>query len=156
MYQLLQTPPRERDAKMKPKPEHVVNILELLMDDLNLTDDKKSVLRNLPPERKWIMCVQHLSERYIIHEEEMHEISKLLHNPHDKALLGDFVVFLRSRPLRWISNFIQSKGLSVLLWNLKGLFDSSNLETEELYIRCLRSLMNNKVQKILIFLYFLT
>ena len=103
---------------MLPKPEHVVNILELLMDDLNLTDDKKKVLRNLPSERKWIMCVQHLSERYIIHEEDMHEVSKLLNNPHDEALLGDFVVFLRSRPLRWISNFIQSKGLSVLLWNL--------------------------------------
>ena len=130
---------------MLPKAEHVVNILELLMDDLNLTDDKKAVLINLAPERKWIMCVQHLSERYIIHEEEMHEITELLQNPQDKTLLGDFVVFLRSRPLRWIANFIQSKGLSVLLWNLKGLSDSDNLETEELYIKCLRSLMNNKV-----------
>ena len=115
------------------------------MDDLNLTDDKKSVLRSLPSERKWIMCVQHLSERYIIHEEELHEIPRLLDNPLDKALLGDFVVFLRSRPLRWISNFIESKGLSVLLWNLQGLTNSQNLEIEELYIKCLRSLMNNKV-----------
>jgi hypothetical protein len=106
-----------------PPPEHVCIMLELLMDDLNLTEDKKHVLRRLPDSRKWLMLIQHLSDRYRDPgpTDEVKEIERLQENSEDKALLSDLVVSLRSRPIRWISNFIDSDGLKVLLRNLESL-----------------------------------
>ncbi|KAJ3069197.1 hypothetical protein HDU98_007726, partial [Podochytrium sp. JEL0797] len=124
-------------------------MLELLMEDLNLTEDKKQVLRLLTTERKWIMLQQHLGERYRDNaardlQQEIGDIRKL-NNP-DRELLTDLVVSLRSRPIRWISNFIDNGGLAILLSNLKGLgIENRHDEFEELYIKCLKSLMNNKI-----------
>ncbi|ORY53477.1 FH2-domain-containing protein [Rhizoclosmatium globosum] len=127
----------------------ITTMLELLMEDLNLTEDKKQVLRLLSQERKWIMLQQHLGERYRDNaardlQQEISDIRKL-NNP-DRDLLTDLVVSLRSRPIRWISNFIDNGGLSILLSNLKGLgLENRHDEFEELYIKCLKSLMNNKI-----------
>lgn len=56
------------------------------------------------------------------------------------------MVSLRSRPIRWISGFIDYGGLSILLDYLNEI-EESNIhdEFEELFIKCLKSLMNNKV-----------
>lgn len=113
----------------EPPLEEMDIMLELLMEDLNLTEDKKSVLRNLPSDRKWVMLQQHLGERYRdgaardIHKDS-EEINKLQSNP-DKELLTNLVVSLRSRPIRWISNFIENGGLSILIANLKVLEDAN-------------------------------
>ncbi|KAJ3047806.1 hypothetical protein HK097_011155, partial [Rhizophlyctis rosea] len=108
-----------------PPVEEVETMLELLMEDLNLTEDKKSVLRRLPDSRKWIMLQQHLGERYRDNtshsiQAEIQEIHRLRDSP-DKDLLTNLVVSLRSRPIRWISTFIDNGGLGVLLGNLEGL-----------------------------------
>ncbi|KAJ3413863.1 Dishevelled associated activator of morphogenesis 2 [Chytridiales sp. JEL 0842] len=137
------------DVPMPPV-EALETMLELLMEDLNLTEDKKQVLRALSNDRKWVMLQQHLGERYRDSssrdiQQEIQEVERLRDNP-DKELLTNLVVSLRSRPIRWISHFIEHGGLTILLENLK-LFESENRhdEFEELYIKCLKSLMNNKI-----------
>jgi len=132
-----------------PPVEHVVVMLELLMEDLNLTEDKKSVLRRLPTDRKWIMLQQHLSERYREgvgqDVQDIQELERLRDNP-DEELLKNLVVSLRSRPIRWISGFVERGGLSTLLENLNLLEEENRHdEMEELYIKCLKSLMNNEI-----------
>lgn len=137
------------DVPMPPS-EEMDTMLELLMEDLNLTEDKKDVLRILTNDRKWIMLQQHLGERYRDGaardvSKELEEIAKLKNNP-DKELLTNLVVQLRSRPIRWISNFVDNGGLETLLDNL-GRIEEENRhdDHEELYIKCLKSLMNNKI-----------
>ncbi|KAI9209295.1 formin family protein [Polychytrium aggregatum] len=134
-----------------PPVSEIETMLELLMEDLNLTEDKKKILRALTIERKWIMLQQHLGERYRDGanremEHEIQEIKRLKNNP-DKEMLTNLVVSLRSRPIRWISNFIDHGGLAILLENLSQLESTnpSHDEYEELYIKCLKSLMNNKI-----------
>ncbi|KAJ3212388.1 hypothetical protein HDU82_002067 [Entophlyctis luteolus] len=125
-------------------------MLELLMEDLNLTEDKKQVLRQLSVDRKWVMLQQHLGERYRDNasrdlQQEIADIRKLANTP-DREILTDLVVSLRSRPIRWISNFIDNGGLAILLTNLRLLnLENRHDEHEELYIKCLKSLMNNKI-----------
>ncbi|KAI8924051.1 hypothetical protein BC831DRAFT_467748 [Entophlyctis helioformis] len=132
-----------------PPVDEIKIMLELLMEDLNLTEDKKDVLRKLPDERKWMMLLQHLGERYRAGPQEVlqeiQEIQKLKDGA-DKELLTNLVVSLRSRPIRWISGFIDHGGFAVLLDNLNEL-ESAKIhnEFEELYIKCLKSLMNNKI-----------
>ncbi|KAJ3019022.1 hypothetical protein HKX48_002457, partial [Thoreauomyces humboldtii] len=131
-----------------PPVDEIETMLELLMEDLNLTEDKKQVLRMLPTDRKWIMLQQHLGERYrdgaSRDMQQDLELQRLRDNP-DKQLLTDLVVSLRSRPIRWISNFIENGGLNILLENLGDLGrQNRHDEFEELYIKCLKSLMNNK------------
>ncbi|KAI8815088.1 hypothetical protein BJ742DRAFT_782312 [Cladochytrium replicatum] len=133
-----------------PPPFEIQTMLELLMEDLNLTEEKKLVLRQLNDERKWLMLQQHLGERYrdsstVAVQTEIAEIAKLNEKP-DRELLRNLGVSLRSRPIRWISNFVENGGLNALLQNLKTLEDNNRHdEIEELYIKCLKSLMNNKI-----------
>ncbi|KAJ3174768.1 Dishevelled associated activator of morphogenesis 2 [Geranomyces variabilis] len=132
-----------------PPTDEIDTMLELLMEDLNLTEDKKQVLRTLSTDRKWIMLQQHLGERYrdgaSRDMQQDLELQRLRDNP-DKQLLTDLVVSLRSRPIRWISNFIENGGLNILLENLGDLGrQNRHDEFEELYIKCLKSLMNNKI-----------
>ena len=109
--------------------------------------------------------LQHLGERYRAGPQEVlqevQEIQKLKDGP-DKELLTSLTVSLRSRPIRWISGFIDHGGLAVLLDNLNELEETNSYEQfirnifnleffnrhnefEELYIKCLKSLMNNQV-----------
>lgn len=115
-------------------------MLELLMEDLNLTEDKKKTLRDIPADRKWVMLQQHLGERYKagvitggpgvyspssgISADGSVEIQKLRESP-TRELLQDLVVSLRSRPIRWISDFVDDGGLAALLDNLKEVEDSN-------------------------------
>jgi dishevelled associated activator of morphogenesis len=46
-----------------PPVEEVDTMLELLMEDLNLADDKKKAIRNLAIDKKWAMVQHHLGER---------------------------------------------------------------------------------------------
>ncbi|TPX38459.1 hypothetical protein SeLEV6574_g07774, partial [Synchytrium endobioticum] len=149
-------------APMPPLPEMEL-MLELLMEDLNLSEDKKKSLREIPAERKWVMLQQHLGERYRagvitgaspgslsptksgISIDGSLEVHKLREAP-TKDLLRELAVTLRTRPLRWISDFVGNGGLAALLDNLKELEDENRHdEFEELYIKCLKSLMNNKI-----------
>ncbi|EGF79568.1 hypothetical protein BATDEDRAFT_89642 [Batrachochytrium dendrobatidis JAM81] len=132
-----------------PPVDEIKTMLELLMEDLNLTEDKKEVLRKLPDDRKWMMLLQHLSERYRAGPQEvLHEIQEIqkLKDGADRELLTNLVVSLRSRPIRWISGFIDHGGFAVLLDNLNELETAKiHNDFEELYIKCLKSLMNNKI-----------
>jgi hypothetical protein len=58
--------------------------------------------------------------------------------------LKELVVSLRSKPIKWINQFIEKDGLSLILKNLENGTDPIQ---EEMYISCLKSLMNNKVVK---------
>ncbi|RKO85022.1 armadillo-type protein, partial [Blyttiomyces helicus] len=125
-------------------------LFSIAQEDLNLTEDKKAQLRRIPDEKKWVMLQQHLGDRYRDGpsrdvNQDIQEIQKLRENP-EKELLTNLVVSLRSRPIRWISNFIENGGLSIMLENLEKLEDANRHdEHEELYIKCLKSLMNNKI-----------
>jgi hypothetical protein len=69
-----------------------------------------------------------------------------LRNNREKPLLVKLEVSLRSRPLRWISAFIDYGGLSVLLDYLNDLEERNvHDEFEQLFVKCLKSMMNNKV-----------
>lgn len=111
-------------------------------EDLNLTDDKKGVLRKLPSERKWLMLFQHLGDRYRAGPQEVlqeiQEIQKLREGA-DKELLTNLVVSLRSRPIRWISGFIDHGGFAVLLDNL------NELEMGDVYVFFSPSWLENVV-----------
>ncbi|TPX33081.1 hypothetical protein SmJEL517_g03929 [Synchytrium microbalum] len=161
------------DTAPMPPPEVMERMLELLLEDLNLTEDKKKTIRDIPADRKWVMLQQHLGERYRagvitgstsnaisavpssgISADGSVEIKKLREDP-TPELLKDLVVCLRNRPVRWISDFVESGGLASLLDNLKELEDKKrpidveerrkHEEFEELYIKCLKALMNNKI-----------
>lgn len=115
---------------ISPTPEELDIMLELMMEDVNLTQDKKVVIRKLPMDRKWLMLVQNLSERYRSGPQEVlqeiQEIQELKTGP-NKDLLNNLVVSLRSRPIRWISEFIDNGGLGVLLDNLNELEETERL-----------------------------
>jgi hypothetical protein len=133
---------------IKPSVIELDVMLELMMEDVNLTEEKKLVIRKLPSDRKWMMLVQNLSERYRVGPQEVlqeiQEIQKLKEGQ-NKELLQNLVVSLRSRPIRWISDFIENGGLGVLLDNLNDIEEQEmHNEYEELYIKCLKSFMNNK------------
>ncbi|KAJ3270137.1 Disheveled-associated activator of morphogenesis 1 [Terramyces sp. JEL0728] len=134
---------------IKPSETELEIMLELMMEDVNLTEEKKVVIRKLSDERKWMMLVQNLSERFRNGPQEvLQEIQEIqkLKNGANRDLLNALEVSLRSRPIRWISEFIDHGGLGVMLDNLNELEETQNHnEFEELYIKCLKSFMNNKI-----------
>lgn len=76
------------------------------------------------------MLQQHLGERYRDGAAKdvnkvSEEIERLRSGPADKDLLTSMAVSLRSRPIRWISNFIDNGGLDSLIANLKILEDAN-------------------------------
>jgi hypothetical protein len=138
-----------------PTDEEIDIMLELMMEDVNITEEKKKVIRKLPSDRKLMMLVQNLGERYRQGPQEvLHEIKEIqtLRNAPSIDILNHLVVSLRSRPIQWISEFIKNNGLIVLLDNLNELQVIGRFfglirhdEFEELYIKCLKSFMNNKI-----------
>lgn len=133
-----------------PSDQEIEIMLELMMEDVNLTEEKKVTLRKLSRDRQWTLLVQNLSERYRSGPQEVlqeiQEIQKLREGPSNKELLNNLVVSLRSRPIRWVYEFIEHGGLTVLLDHLNELQEEKvHNEFEELYIKCLKSFMNNKV-----------
>ena len=74
------------------------------------------------------MLIQHLSERYRVGPQEvLKEIQEIqgLGENYNKELLTNLVVSLRSKPIRWISSFIDYGGLGVLLDYLNDLQNSN-------------------------------
>jgi hypothetical protein len=93
--------------------------------------------------------LQHLSDRYRFGPQEViREINhiKLVKESSDKEVLTNLAVSLRTRPLRWVSLFVDYGGVSLILEYLHALeVDSIHNDFEEIYIKCLKSLMNNSV-----------
>jgi Diaphanous GTPase-binding Domain/Diaphanous FH3 Domain len=132
-----------------PSDQELDTMMELFMEDVNLAEDKKSLMRTLNSDRKWMMLVQNLSERFRSGSQEVIqeiiEIQKLRQEPNEK-IVHDLVVSLRSRPIRWINEFVEHGGLAVLLDQLNELEESeTHNQLEQLYLLCLKSFMNNKV-----------
>jgi Diaphanous GTPase-binding Domain len=71
------------------------------------------------------MLIQHLSERYRSGPQEVLQEIRTLQNSREKPLLSKLVVSLRSRPIRWITGFIDYGGLSVLLDYLNEVEESN-------------------------------
>ena len=96
-------------------------MLELLMEDMNLVEEKKNNLRNLPLEKKWMVVQQQLGQRYRDPQPAdcMDDIEMLRSSPLDTAFLTNLAVALRSKPISWVNAFIENEGLAVLLENLK-------------------------------------
>ena len=113
---------------------------------MNIHREKKNVIRKLDKDRKWTLLVQNLSERLRWNNQDVQtEITKLKESP-DKEYLSTLSASLRSRNMRWMSSFIDQGGLGILLDNLNKLVQKKiHNNFEQLYILCLKSVMNNKV-----------
>ncbi|KAI9139325.1 formin homology 2 domain-containing protein [Paraphysoderma sedebokerense] len=139
---------RNKDEPMPPK-EELDNLLELVMDDLNLGNDQKQKMREFSDQLKWTICQSHLNDNKNAESVEQgvqEEIQQLKEEP-SETNLRSLDVSLRSRPIRWVQKFVEADGLEILLEHLKILESTAgdHAVNEEFIIRCLKSLMNNKV-----------
>jgi hypothetical protein len=77
---------------------------------VNLLEERKIQLRQLPVEKKWLMLVNTLSDRFFTGTQEVlmeiKEIEKL-RSGQNRKVLTDLAVSLRSRPMRWINEFME-------------------------------------------------
>ena len=118
---------------------------DLLLEDLNIGDEKKDLMRMFTVDRKWLILRAHLQEQRE-DTEYLHVIEELKLGEQSLNLLSNLSVSLRSKPIRWIAKFIENDGLVVLLEYLQRINETRlKPDHEELCIRCLKSLMNNKL-----------
>eukprot|EP00158_Paraphelidium_tribonemae_P008824 Partr_v1_DN28698_c0_g1_i3_m50167 putative Dishevelled Associated Activator of Morphogenesis len=131
--------------QMPDEPE-LNSLFDSLLEDLNISSDKKAVMRQFPKDRKWIMIQANKKPGTgRIAESKIGGLVESLKTQPTTQLLSDMVIALRSAPITWISKFVEAGGLSSLLGYLRDLEESrANAGHEELCIKCLKSLMNNK------------
>ncbi|ORX83965.1 FH2-domain-containing protein [Anaeromyces robustus] len=136
----------------KPMPpiDELVQMFELLMDEINIPNSKKEDLRNRTNEQKWMMIQSHMNDRGS-DQKDVVECNKIIEEIKTEPTvqnLKNLAILLRSQPISWVAAFVEGDGLTVLLQNLKEIREvnnDKNTELEELYIKCLKSFMNNKI-----------
>ncbi|KNE62292.1 hypothetical protein AMAG_18842 [Allomyces macrogynus ATCC 38327] len=116
--------------------------LELVMEDLGMSEDQKHLMRLMPDERKWTLIQSHLRDKQ--GEIQIPELEQLQSNPSEEVV-KNLLVMLRSRPISWITSFTNAGGLRHLISMLEELEVNRHHDVmEELLIRCIRAIMNNK------------
>ncbi|KAJ3350090.1 Disheveled-associated activator of morphogenesis 1, partial [Allomyces javanicus] len=116
--------------------------LELVMEDLGMSEDQKHLMRLMPDERKWTLIQSHLRDK--AREIQIPELEQLQSNPSEEVV-KNLLVMLRSRPISWITSFTNAGGLRHLISMLEELEVNRHHDVmEELLIRCIRAIMNNK------------
>jgi len=140
--------------KMENRPmppiDELVQMFELLMDEINIPNSKKEDLRNKTNEQKWMMIQSHMNDRGGDQKDvvECTKIIEEIKTAPSVQNLKNLAILLRSQPISWVQAFVEGDGLTVLLQNLREIREvnnDKNTELEELYIKCLKSFMNNKI-----------
>ncbi|XP_068106081.1 protein diaphanous homolog 2 isoform X2 [Hyperolius riggenbachi] len=148
--------------------KEVLDLFEKMMEDMNLSEEKKAPLRQKELAKKHDMVVQYISataksgglrnnkhECTLSSQEYVHELRSGIMD--DKLLncLESLRVSLTSNPVSWVNNF-GHEGLGLLLDVLERLLDKKQQESidkknEHKLIQCLKAFMNNKygLQRIL-------
>jgi len=133
-----------------PPIDELVQMFELLMDEINIPNSKKEDLRNRTNEQKWMMIQSHMNDRGSDQKDvvECTKIIEEIKTAPSVQNLKNLAILLRSQPISWVAAFVEGDGLTVLLQNLREIREvnnDKNTELEELYIKCLKSFMNNKI-----------
>ena len=127
---------------VKPSSEEIERLLELAMDDLNLPADKKDEFRAFDDDRKWELIKRNKQDTDEVSRDEILSKLKGLNPDFPLPEAKDVLVTLRSKPVRWIQQFIELEGLSVIMEALKRFQQIGETQREEICIRCVRALMN--------------
>ncbi|XP_063101617.1 protein diaphanous homolog 2 isoform X3 [Cavia porcellus] len=156
----------ERSSNLSEK--EVLDLLEKMMEDMNLNEEKKAPLRNKDFTTKREMVVQYISattksgglknskhECNLSSQEYVHELRSGISDEKLLNCLESLRVSLTSNPVSWVNNF-GHEGLGLLLDVLEKLLDKKqqeNIDKKNQYklIQCLKAFMNNKfgLQRIL-------
>ncbi|ORX49374.1 hypothetical protein BCR36DRAFT_291981 [Piromyces finnis] len=129
-------------------------LVETFMDEINLSQDKREAIRNMSDEQKVLMISSQSSTSTSNSDRKEEDdalkyIQKIKLTP-TLEVIKHLSVLLRTKPIKWINDFVNNKGLSILLSNLNNIQTErssyeANIEIEEIYIKCLKCIMNNKV-----------
>ncbi|XP_003799912.1 protein diaphanous homolog 2 isoform X2 [Otolemur garnettii] len=156
----------ERSLNLSEK--EVLDLFEKMMEDMNLSEEKKAPLRNKDFTTKREMVVQYISataksgglrnskhECTLSSQEYVHELRSGISDEKLLNCLESLRVSLTSNPVSWVNNF-GHEGLGLLLDELEKLLDKKqqeNIDKKNQYklIQCLKAFMNNKfgLQRIL-------
>jgi len=155
------TMPHHMAAKLS---EHeILMLLEKMLDDMNLVEEKKGPIRSKDIDTKRGMVIQWLNKTSIVKGEQAKtpqqfilDLQTLLRKEEAirgeasrelLAMLSSLKVSLTSNPLSWVQNFGR-EGLDILLRILNNCYDhgkNSDVENKMKHeiIRCLKAFMNN-------------
>lgn len=150
----------EPSLPMPPEPELDARFTELV-DELDLSEEHRSKMFALSPEKKWhIYCSKRMEaeedkgatrwpDYYIDHLRSMAARRTLLalegedDNSRHKTVEG-LKTALRTQPMRFVTRFIELDGLSCLLNFLKTMdYETSESHIHTSLIGCINALMNN-------------
>ncbi|KAJ1505412.1 hypothetical protein HMI56_001147, partial [Coelomomyces lativittatus] len=107
--------------------------------DLNISEENKGKLRVYSDEKKWVLL-----QAYLLKKDEMHvkELQQLRDNP-SEDVIKNLVIVLKSRPVSWITTFVDSGGLDTLFSLLEKLeVERSHDGREEAILMCVKVIMN--------------
>ncbi|KAF4017534.1 hypothetical protein G4228_008611, partial [Cervus hanglu yarkandensis] len=108
-----------------------------LVDELDLTDKHREAMFALPAEKKWqIYCSKKKRKSLLaLEKEEEEERSKTIES---------LKTALRTKPMRFVTRFIDLDGLSCILNFLKTMdYETSESRIHTSLIGCIKALMNN-------------
>eukprot|EP00045_Choanoeca_perplexa_P015863 m.205698 g.205698 ORF g.205698 m.205698 type:complete len:1095 (+) comp17098_c0_seq1:99-3383(+) len=147
----------DAEANM-PSPTELSRQLEVMLRDLNLPPETQDTLRQRSPEEQWQLVKNHMSSREATDEQHTQDelsndidvIRKSLEFDSDanaamrSKALDDLAVALRSKPLHYITKFVELDGLTLILDLLATVTveESASSQHHQL-IKCLSALMNN-------------
>ncbi|XP_053555370.1 LOW QUALITY PROTEIN: protein diaphanous homolog 2 [Bombina bombina] len=163
----------ERSLNLSEK--EIMDLFEKMMEDMNLTEERKAPLRQKDLSRKHEMVVQYISataksitgskalgglknskhECTLSSQEYVHELRSGITDEKLLNCLESLRVSLTSNPVSWVNNF-GHEGLGLLLDILEKLLDKKQQESidkknQHKLVQCLKAFMNNQygLQRIL-------
>jgi len=105
------------DAIPMPPADELEMLFETFLENLNLPEEKKEVMKKFPDARKWDIVQQQMNEQREDEETaetEIHtDLDELKDSP-NKELLQSLSVSLRSKPIHWINKFVELGGINAL------------------------------------------
>jgi hypothetical protein len=102
-----------------PPADELEMLFETFLENLNLPEEKKEVMKKFPDARKWDIVQQQMNEQQedeeTAEDEIQADLADLKETP-NKELLQSLSVSLRSKPIHWINKFVELGGINAL-WN---------------------------------------
>eukprot|EP00833_Pecoramyces_ruminatium_P011823 jgi/Orpsp1_1/1185855/evm.model.c7180000095637.1 len=113
-------------------PQNNIDVqIETFMDEINVPPDKREAIRNLSEEQKLLMIssrIKTIINNNVTNEDEdiINNIEKLKNSP-TLETVKNLSVLLRTKPIKWITKFVNNNGLNIILNNLNDIQnDKSN------------------------------